>query len=153
MTTFSSAICIVEASWRDLGELRNLEAVCFGEDAWPLFDLIGVLTLPRIVRLKAVNGDRKMVAFIAGDPNPDEKTGWITTIAVLPAYRKQSIGSRLLKMCEERMGLPFVRLCVRHDNKPALAMYARAGYRHVRVWRAYYHDGADALVLEKIREA
>ncbi len=151
MTTPSPAIRIVNATWRDLGELRSLEAECFGQDAWPLLDLISVLTLPNIVRLKAVAPDGKMVGFIAGDPNPAEKIGWVTTIGVLQAHRKQGIGRRLLDECEQRLGLPSVRLCVRRDNRPALAMYERAGYRHLRIWPAYYHDGQDAIVLEKER--
>jgi len=149
--TFSSEIQIVNATWHDLGELRSLEAECFDQDAWPIFDLIGVLILPNIIRLKAITPDGKMVGFIAGDPNPAEKIGWITTIGVLQAYRKQGIGRQMLDECEARLGLPSVRLCVRRDNQPALAMYKRAGYRHLKIWTAYYHDGQDAIVLEKDR--
>lgn len=149
MMTSSPAINIVNASWHDLGELRSLESECFGQDAWPLLDLIGVLTMPRIIRLKAVTPDGKMIGFISGDPNPTEKIGWITTIGVLPAYRKQGVGRRLLDECEQRLRLPWVRLCVRSDNQSALMMYKRAGYRHLKIWHSYYQDGQDAIVLEK----
>ena len=62
---------ILSAGWRDLGSLRRLEKICFPEDAWPLLDLIGVLSLPNVVRLKAVklvdSAAETMIGFIAGD--------------------------------------------------------------------------------------
>jgi hypothetical protein len=38
---------IVKASLRDLNALRKLEQISFDKDAWPLFDLIAVLTFPK----------------------------------------------------------------------------------------------------------
>lgn len=139
-------------SWRDLGDLRSLEVACFQEDAWSLWDLISVLTLPGVVRLKAVC-EGKLVGFAAGDPHPDEEIGWITTIGVLPAYQRQGIGRRLLERCEEAMGQRLVRLCVRKGNTPALAMYRSMGYTQISTWPNYYRSGEDALVLEKDQQA
>lgn len=133
-----------------MNELRKLENVCFGEDAWPLWDLIAVLSLPKIVRLKAVV-DGKMVGFIAGDPHPKEGIGWIATLGVLPPYRRMGIAAELLERCEREMDLPSNRLSVRRSNEPALALYRKFGYQMVDVWRGYYHSGEDALVLEKRR--
>lgn len=138
---------ILPATWRDVGELRALEAECFGEDAWPLLDVINVLTIGGIVRLKAVAQER-MIGFIAGDPREGE-IAWITTLGVRVPYRRLGIASMLLERCELQMQRPFVRLCVRSDNQPALQLYAKAGYRHVSVWWNYYRDGQDAYVLEK----
>lgn len=146
----SAPFQIVQAGWQDLNDLRKLENICFGEDAWPLWDLIAVLSLPKIVRLKAViNG--KMVGFIAGDPHPKEGIGWIATLGVLPSYRRMGIAAALLVQCEQEMNLPSNRLSVRRSNEPALALYRKFGYQMVDVWRGYYHSGEDALVLEKKR--
>ena len=61
-----SAAIVEPATWRDLNPLRSLEKICFPVDVWPLFDMIGVLTFPGVVRLKATqNGE--MVGFIAAD--------------------------------------------------------------------------------------
>lgn len=139
---------ITKASWQDLNDLRKLEDVCFGDDAWPFWDLIAVLTLPKIVRLKAVVGT-KMVGFIAGDPHPREGIGWIATLGVLPDYRRMGIAKALLAQCEKDLVFPSLRLSVRRSNDPALALYRDFGYQMVDVWRNYYHNGEDALVLEK----
>lgn len=139
---------IQPSTWRDLMALRRVEEVCFLQDLWPLLDLVAVLTVPRIVRLKAVVADQ-MVGFVAGDPHPPDQVGWITTIGVLPEYRRRGIASDMLARCEEQMGMAFVRLCVRRSNAGAIRLYSDRGYRQVSVWAHYYLGGEDALVLEK----
>jgi ribosomal protein S18 acetylase RimI-like enzyme len=139
---------IESASLRDLGDLRRLEHECFNKDAWPILDLIGVLTFPGIVRLRAVV-DGKMVGFVAGDPKVGQQVGWITTIGVSGAYRRNGIGYALLGACEIGMGMPTVRLCVRKSNVAAQQMYQKAGYHSAGVWERYYEGGEDALVLQK----
>jgi len=139
---------ILPATLKDLGPLREIERACFPRDAWPLLDLIAVLTFPDVVRLKAVV-DGRMVAFAAGHRRLQEHTGWIATIGVLPDFQRRGLGRDLLAATETGMGLPRVRLCVRTTNAPAIQMYRSANYRPVDTWKHYYDDGADALVMEK----
>ncbi len=141
---------IVRASWHDLNDLRKLEEICFGEDSWPIWDFIAVLTLPGIVRLKAVMRG-KMVGFVAGDPRPKEGVGWIATLGVLPEFRRYGIASALLAQCEQELVLPRIRLSVRRSNESAINLYLKFGYKMVDTWYNYYNSGEDALVLEKRR--
>lgn len=141
---------ILPASLRDLASLRRLEQACFPRDAWPLLDLIAVLTWPDVVRLKAV-ADGQMVGFVAGDPRPAEQTAWIATIGVLPAYQRRGIGRALLRACENRLNESRIRLCVRVSNQAAITMYLQEGYLSIDTWSNYYRDGENALVMEKIR--
>jgi ribosomal-protein-alanine N-acetyltransferase len=128
--------------------LRHLEQVCFPKDSWPLLDLIGVLTLPNIVRLKVVCNDQ-MVGFVAGDIKRAEGAVWIATIGVLPEYRRQGVGAALLQAVEAGTDLLRIKLNVRASNLPAIRLYENLGYRHSNTWRGYYQDGEDALVFEK----
>jgi ribosomal protein S18 acetylase RimI-like enzyme len=139
---------IEPANWRDLNILRKLEAVCFPNDAWPLLDLIGVLTLPNIIRLRAMVANN-LIGFIAADLRPSEHVAWIATIAVLPEFRRQGLGNALLHACEEKLSFPLVRLSVRITNHPAISLYEKAGYKDIEIWSNYYQDGEDALVMEK----
>jgi N-alpha-acetyltransferase 10/11 len=139
---------IEQATWHDLNALRHVEKICFPKDAWPLFDLIGILTFPNIVRLKAV-ADGQMVGFVAGEIKHSERLAWIATIGVLPEFRGRGLGSALLRACEEKLDVPVVRLVVRASNATAIRLYERFGYAMLGRWRKYYSDGEDGTVMEK----
>ena len=142
---------IKPASIRDLNALRKLEQACFGRDAWPLLDLIAVLTLANVVRLKAVE-DGVMVGFAAGDPRPAEGFAWIATIGVTPPWRRRGIGRALLRACEAQLSTPRLRLSVRVSNEAAIRLYRDEGYARVDVLQNYYKDGEAAIVMQKSRE-
>ena len=139
---------IQTASLRDLGALRRLENICFEKDAWPLLDLIAVLTWPEVIRLKAIDAGR-MVGFVAGDPRPSQGEAWIATIGVDPSYQRRGIGRALLRACEAQVRLPRIKLSVRISNDGAIALYEKEGYHTSDVWKNYYSDGEDGLVMEK----
>ncbi len=139
---------ILAASLRDLSALRRIEQACFPKDAWPLLDLLAVLSFPDVVRLKAMV-DGKMAGFVAGDLRRTEGLGWIATIGVLPEYRRKGIGRALLRACERQMNTSHFRLCVRVENLEAIQMYEEEGYLRTDTWKKYYNDGGDALVMEK----
>ncbi|HEY2981305.1 MAG TPA: GNAT family N-acetyltransferase [Anaerolineales bacterium] len=141
---------ILSASLRDLGALRSLEHACFGRDAWSLLDLMAVLTFPDVIRLKAVEAGQ-MVGFVAGDPRPSQGFAWIATIGVHPDFQRRGIGRSLLRACEAKLKIPRLRLTVRISNGAAIALYEREGYRTVDIWKGYYSDGEDGIVMEKDR--
>ncbi len=147
-TPSASPTSIEPATWRDLNSLRSLERICFPKDGWPLWDLIGVLTLPNVIRLKACVGEQ-MVGFIAGDERPGEHLVWIATVAVLPEYQRRGIGRELILACESRLSVQRVRLSVRISNETAIRLYLNLGYLKVGTWPEYYADREDALVMEK----
>jgi ribosomal-protein-alanine N-acetyltransferase len=139
---------IQPASLRDLNALRRLEQACFEKDAWPLLDLIAVLTWPDVIRLKAVeNGE--LIGFVAGDPRSSEDATWIATIGVHPRYQRRGIGRILLRACEQKTKLPRVKLTVRMSNQGAISLYEKEGYHSIDIWKRYYNDGEDGLVMEK----
>ncbi|MBC8331442.1 MAG: GNAT family N-acetyltransferase [Anaerolineae bacterium] len=144
-----SQMQILPATWRDLNELRKLETICFQQDAWPLIDLVGVLSFGNIVRYKAVLGE-KMIGFVAGEQGQEAGLGWIATFAVLPEYRRQGIGSALLDTCEAALEAKRIRLTVQTGNTAAIQLYKKYGYQTVGLWPSYYRSGEDAVVFEKV---
>lgn len=143
-----STIEIQKATLKDLSPLRRLEKLCFPLDAWPLLDMIGALTMPHIVRYKAIEDD-ELIGFVAGELRSATQTGWIATICVHPEYRRQGIAKELLKVCEEEMDMPRCRLTVRESNKAAIELYLDQGYMEVGRWQKYYKGGEDGIVMEK----
>lgn len=139
---------IVPATIMDLNALRHLENEIFEKDAWPLLDLIAVLTLPGIVRLKAVE-EGNMAGFAAGDPRPSEGWGWIATIGVNPRFRRMGFARKLLNACEEALAVPRARLTVRQSNQAAITLYKSEGYETIDLLSGYYNDGENGLLMEK----
>jgi ribosomal-protein-alanine N-acetyltransferase len=139
---------ILLASILDLTTLRKLEHACFDKDAWSLLDLMAVLTWSEVIRLKAVE-DGVMIGFIAGETRPAQRIAWIATLAVDPRHQRRGVGSALLRECESRLKLPLVKLTVRVSNQGAISLYEKEGYRSVDIWKRYYRDGEDGLVMEK----
>ena len=136
------------ATIRDLSAVRRLEKACFEKDAWPVLDLIAALTWPEVIRIKAVD-DGRMVGFVAGEPRASKREFWIATIAVDPRYQRRGIGRTLLRACEQQSSLHQLRLTVRISNQAAISLYEQEGYRTVDMWKGYYVDGEDGLVMGK----
>jgi ribosomal protein S18 acetylase RimI-like enzyme len=146
---------IQPAGLRDLNDLRRLEKECFEQDAWPLWDLIGVLSMPGLVRLKASTA-AGMAGFSAGEIRPEEadpslRVGWIITLGVSPVYRRKGIANALLSATEKQLlkQADLLRLCVRVSNQSAIALYHHTGYTKLAIWSNYYPGGEDALLLGK----
>jgi ribosomal-protein-alanine N-acetyltransferase len=71
----------------------------------------------------------------------------LASIAVLPSFRRHSIGRSLLASTISRAAHDGVRrmsLMVRTDNVPAQRFYRSAGFRRKRTVANYYEDGASA---------
>lgn len=139
---------ILPATILDLNALRKLEQTCFEKDAWSLFDLIAVLSWINVVRFKAME-ENQMIGFVAGETRQAAGSAWIATIAVDPRYQRRGIGRALLRACEAHVKQPCLKLTVRISNQSAIALYESEGYRTVEIWKKYYNDGEDGLVMEK----
>lgn len=74
--------------------------------------------------------------------------GYITNVAVLPAFRRRGIAERLLGALLERAeGLSFVTLEVRESNRPAAALYEKMGFLRVGVRKKFYTEPTEDAVL------
>ena len=147
-TTSNQPADILPVSLRDLRQVVRVERECFLDDVWPLIDILSVLIFPGIIRLKAEVADQ-VVGFAAAEVRSG--VGWITTIGVVPPYRRRGIARALLMACEEKLTTPRIRLCVRRSNHGAQFLYQQQEYRQVDIWPRYYRGGEDAIVMEKSR--
>ena len=143
------SVDFLPASLWDLNAIRQLERLSFELDAWPLIEMIGVLSLPSIERWKAMHSDQ-VVGFVAADVRRRQSLAWIATIAVHPDFRGRGIGDRLLALAEQRSGMPRMRLSVRASNRSAQRLYQRRGYQQIDVWPRYYTGDEDAIVMERV---
>ncbi len=91
------------------------------------------------------------VGFIASiESGP--KTARILVIAVLEPFRRQGIGSALMRAFTNECGLrgiSNIELEVRQSNKPAIAFYLKHGYQIIDVITGFYKDGEDGYKMWK----
>lgn len=137
-----------QATWRDFRRILNLERICFQRDSWPWIDVLAALTFPQTVRIKAELEDR-VIGFVIGDRRRRQGTGWIASIGVHPDYREKGIGKILLAACEDELATSRIRLVLRPSNIAAKNLYLHAGYKEADLWRRYYANGEDGLIMEK----
>lgn len=78
--------------------------------------------------------------------------GHIVTLDVLEAHRRQRVGSLLLRAAEQEAashGVKTMYLETATDNKAAIALWAKHGYRKSGSVKDYYGRGFDAFEMYK----
>jgi ribosomal-protein-alanine N-acetyltransferase len=80
------------------------------------------------------------------------KLGHIVTLDVLESYRRQGVGSSLLRAAEQKAASAGVRhmyLETATDNKAAIALWEKHDYRKSATIENYYGWGLDAFEMDK----
>jgi ribosomal protein S18 acetylase RimI-like enzyme len=98
--------------------------------AWnrPETDIQRKLSVQRELFLVATVGTQLVGSAMAGY---DGHRGWVYYVAVSPRYRRQGIGTELMRSVEERLarlGCPKLNLQVRASNQEVVAFYKRLDY-------------------------
>jgi ribosomal protein S18 acetylase RimI-like enzyme len=81
-----------------------------------------------------------------------EESGYIVTIDVLPEFRRDRVGTKLLNEIERRLaanGVREVALETATDNDSAVAFWTKHGYRNRGIKKDYYPGGRDAFAMSK----
>ncbi|MEP7360172.1 MAG: ribosomal protein S18-alanine N-acetyltransferase [Chloroflexota bacterium] len=116
---------------------------------WPDYAFRQELQTNRLAHYLVVRSGREAVAYGGLWLLVDE--AHITTIAVLPEWRRHGIGGRLMVGLIDvslTLNARVVTLEVRLSNRPARDLYARFGFKPVGVRPRYYSDnGEDALIM------
>ena len=135
----------------DVGAVVGLERTCLGDDAWSrgLVEQGLAANIPTVSYLVAELDGAVVGHAVASAAGEDAE---LQRIAVDPAHRRRGLASELLAAVEEHAadtGATRLLLEVRDDNVTAAAFYASRGFAEVGRRRAYYRDGAAAVVLGK----
>lgn len=141
------SICVVDVSPRLLAEIEALEKRCFSLP-WTWDMLLGQLPDDSHEFLAAVDEEGKLLGYVGMMTVLDE--GYISNVAVDPAYRRQGIADLLLRELLDRAvlrELSFVTLEVREHNEPAIALYRKHGFAPVGLRKNYYEAPAENAVL------
>lgn len=133
----------------DAEALSVLHASCF-ETGWDAADFRRLALEPHCCGFAARQG-RVICGFVIAQFAAGEAE--ILTIAVAPDYRRSGLGAALLARLMDDLtarGATVLFLEVGTENRPARALYDRAGFTEVGRRRGYYRTRAgaeDALIL------
>lgn len=134
-----------------LDEVLDLEQICFPDDPWGRLSFENELHNPLSVFLVAKDEESGSVIGYGGIWLMYD-AGNITNIAIHPQYRREGIGSKILKIltdiCIEK-GMDTITLEVRESNLPAQALYKENGFTVCGCRKKYYQGKEDALIMTK----
>lgn len=136
----------------DFRRLCQMDRLCFPPGvAYTAGEMADFLGRPGSLAIVAENRFGEVVAFVLAQKQKQGR-GYIITLDVLPRYRGQGLGRRLMLCCEKRLaasGVRTVRLETAVSNRAAQALYRSLGYTFLRRLARYYANGEDAWVMEK----
>ena len=141
---------IIDTAEAQLEQIEAIERQCFS-CPWTLEQLRSQLSGERHVFLAAVDAGGAVLGYVGMMHVLDE--GYISNVAVAPAYRRQGVAAALISALmtrAEKLNLAFVTLEVRAGNEPAKALYAKHGFVPVGRRKNYYDlPKEDAILMTR----
>lgn len=137
------------ASLTDLAALTEIEASCFGDDAWTSSLVEAELTSD--MRRVLLSCDDAIVVGYGSIMVVDDVAD-LQRIAVLPEARRAGLGSELLDellATASNHGATRILLEVAASNDHAISLYESFNFEVIARRRRYYADNTDALVMER----
>lgn len=142
------AVLVQPMTVADIADVHEIERASFPVP-WPAYAFRQELEMNRLARYLLVRAGPRIVAYGGLWLMVDE--AHVTTFAVLPAWRRQGVGGRLMVALMDLaydLRASIVTLEVRLSNEAARGLYARFGFRPVGIRPRYYSDnGEDALIM------
>ncbi len=147
----SSDLAIRAGMETDLDAIYALECATFEGDRLSRRALRRFLRASHRPLLTARSGGR-VIGYILVSLSSRSAAARIYSLAVQNDQGRRGVGRELLIAAERYAsahGRSRLRLEVRYDNAPAIALYEKLGYRCFGRHTDYYDDGAEALRFEK----
>lgn len=132
---------MIIAEFAHVQMLTGLHEIAFPHDKWDVASFASLLGQPGVRGFIDVRGGFLLIRQVVDEAE-------IITIGV--THPRQGTGRALLQAGIQycvTSGVRFLHLEVAADNLPALGLYAAFGFIEMGVRKAYYADGADALLL------
>lgn len=153
----SNPLHIRQAQDYDIAELVSLENECFGtyyrDHRFSERDFTAYLQSGRHILIVATQNS-SVVGYVAGLVRVSRSgpSASLDSLAVLPPWRRKSIGNRLLQTFVEQArqrACKRITLEVAFPNRSGILFFSRQGFRRVRRISSYYGEGLDGIRMER----
>lgn len=138
-----------KAETSDIAKMYKLEQELFSEENYPLSkSSLRYHQKNNLIYLAQV--EEEIVGYILVLVR--RRVAKVYSLGVSVAFRGQHISLELFKLtCMELLSMGFKELVleVRTDNKAAIALYEKLGFRVQKVLKSFYLDGCDAYLMSK----
>lgn len=141
---------IRSAKRSDLAGICEIENSSFTEP-YPRFLLSRLLHDHSGNFLVAESKEGRLVGYCVA--STDQSSAHLISVAVSPHRRRIKIGTGLMETLMEHLidrGIEDIWLELKLENKQALGLYRKLGFRKASLVPNYYSDGSDALRMHKI---
>ena len=133
----------------DVDSVVLIEEKAYGQHHWSKDSFMSELSNELAKYFSAFNENGELIGYAGCWQILEE--AHITTIAVLPQYRRKSLGEALLvtllEQCYRDM-IKYITLEVRVSNTAAITLYEKYGFKSLGVRKGYYQDNnEDALIM------
>jgi [ribosomal protein S18]-alanine N-acetyltransferase len=135
----------------DFEELHVLDALVFGQLAYPYFTLRQLFDAFPDCWLVAAH-EFGVVGYSFGVPSTDRTYAWLFGLAVDPHHRNRGHGRQLTRESLNllgAMGVESVRLTVEPRNEPAISLYRAFGFVETGHLRDYFGPGDHRMVMTR----
>jgi ribosomal-protein-alanine N-acetyltransferase len=135
----------------DFEELHVLDALVFGQLAYPYFTLRQLFDAFPDCWLVAAHEPR-IIGYSFGVPSTDRTYACLFGLAVDPRHRNRGHGRRLTRESLKllgAMGVESVRLTVEPRNEPAIRLYRAFGFVETDHLRDYFGPGDHRMVMTR----
>jgi ribosomal-protein-alanine N-acetyltransferase len=138
-------LIIRSATRDDIPVIMKIERASFGRHAWERDEFLDYLAEPETcIFLVAVAGGG-VAGYIIGFY--EHSRAEVDSVAVKPSHRGRGVAAALMARLTSllrRRGFSTLKLMVRLNNAPGIALYRRLGFARERRINRYYDDGAPA---------
>lgn len=141
-----------KAELEDIPGILSIEQACFEEDSFSEQQFTYLIKHAKGAFYVLVEHDQ-VVAYVSLLFHSGTRYLRIYSIAVHPEYRGRRLGQclmeRTLQVAQELKAVK-VTLEVKESNAPAIALYMKNGFIPLGIKPHYYHDGSDAVYMQRI---
>jgi ribosomal protein S18 acetylase RimI-like enzyme len=150
-----------KVEFADIYHLHNINTRCLPEN-YPVEFYLSIIIKYRDISWVVVDKSKPigyilltlepLNKIIVGE-DPRAQSGYISSIAVMPEWRRNGLAQKLINAAIESLraiGVMSTHLHVRVSNTGAISLYKKLGYVVISVESEYYDDDEDAFIMQKI---